>query len=100
MKLYLWKNSASETEIDGLGCCNANIKMPDSSNAHSGGIVILANDIDEAVKLAKKYTGGVDPRDCCDIGEDELPNLNAAPAIIELNDFIKPRVILYCDGNC
>jgi len=69
--------------------------MPDSSDCHSGGVVVLAESRDHAIELVKKYTKDVDPT---------LNNKNyygdkfsTEPVVLELN---KPGVIIYCNGDC
>jgi hypothetical protein len=86
MKLYLWKNVNADSDF----LNTENIRMPcGSSDCHSGGIVVLANDINEAVELIKKYTNGFD------ISKD-IENI-AAPVIIDLE---KSGVVIYCSGDC
>jgi hypothetical protein len=65
--------------------------MPGSSDCRSGGIVVLAENIEQAASLAKKYLDGKDPRLCND-GDD----FNTDPGI----DLDKPGVVIYCDGDC
>lgn len=92
MKLYLWLNSSAESDFTG----QANIIMPNGSNAHSGGVVVLAESIEEAAELAKKYLGS-DPRDCCDEGNAEGEAANAAPVVIDLD---KKGVVIHASGAC
>ena len=61
MKIFIWKNGNSDSDF----CPDENINMEEnlkghegdypSSNAHSGGIVILADNEEEAIKLFIEY---------------------------------------------
>ena len=91
MKLFLWSN---ETEQSDFGE-KINCVMPNSSNAHSGGVVVLAETEEEAIKLLKEYTRNVDIRECkTDYYNEEI---DTNPFIIPLD---KKGVVLFCDGNC
>jgi hypothetical protein len=92
MKLFLWTNGISESDF----ADTTNIKMPESSDQHSGGIVVLANDMEEAIKIAKTYPKKPDYLD----EEDEWKPWDEDPKDPIVIDLDKPGVIIYCSGDC
>ena len=91
MKLFLWLNNGSESDFtDRYNCI-----MPNSSNAHDGGIVVLAKSEEEAIKLINDYTRNVDIRE--DKEECDGGTIDTKPVIIPID---KKGVVLYCDGDC
>lgn len=92
MKIFLWANGVSESDFtDVINCV-----MPDSSNAHSGGCVVLAETEEEAIELLKKYTGKADLREKTDNYESAEP-IDTKPVLVPLE---QKGVVLYCDGDC
>ena len=71
--------------------------MPDSSNAHSGGCVVLAETEEEAIELLKKYTGEADLRERKTDDYDDGEPINTKPVLVPLE---QKGVVLYCDGDC
>ena len=95
MKIFLWSNMSGQTDFANYGS-DVNIAMPNSSNAHSGGIVVIAETLEKAIELAKKYTEGKSPVDCNeDFCNDE--KLDTKPIVLNID---KEGVVLYCDGDC
>jgi hypothetical protein len=106
LKLYLWKNSESTSDFTD----RANVNMPESSNAHSGGIVVLAESEEDAVELVKPYTRRgmshvdgkyvknppIDIRTCnWDMFSDDP--LDTSPVEIPID---KRGVVIYASGDC
>lgn len=74
-----------------------NVRMPHSSNEHSGGVVVLAENEEEAIEMVKKHSEEIDIRE---YKEDDYyidSEIDTSPIIIELD---KKGVILYADGDC
>lgn len=87
MKLFLWLNQNSKSDLTYE--YTENFFAHDSSNAHSGGAVVLAENENEAFELLKKANQGVDMRD--EKIEESKP--------IEI-PFDKKGVVIFCDGDC
>lgn len=97
MKLYIWNNGGSTSDFQPE--CNVDMgQVQDySSDAHSGGIVVLAESLEQACELAVKNLqegGDYCPTERAD-GYKYL--LTTTPAIVELD---KPGLVLYASGNC
>lgn len=90
MKLWLWKNGSSDSDFSDT----TNITMPESSDAHSGGIVVLAETKEEAIKLTEKYIGK-EPIRYYDVFEDKEGN--SEPIEIPLD---KKGVVIFARGDC
>jgi len=91
MKLFLWLNDRSDSDFtDKYNCV-----MPNSSNAHDGGIVVLAESEEEAINLTKQYTRNCDIRKLKEDYFDE--KIDTKPVIIPLD---KKGIVLFCNGNC
>lgn len=92
MKIFLWTNESQQSDFtDSINCV-----MPKSSNAHSGGCVVLAETEEEAIEILKSYTQGVDLRqEKTNVDYDE--EINTKPILVPLD---KKGVVLYCDGDC
>ena len=90
-KLYLWLNNSSESDFTD----KPNIIMPNGSNAHSGGVVVLAESIDEAAELTQKHLG-YDPRKCGIDSEMDV-EVNTSPIVIDLD---KKGVVFHGNGDC
>lgn len=99
MKLYLWKNNNSQSDADveygdNISGSVNNFYSHDSSNAHSGGCVVLAENDEEAFQLLKKYNDNFDMRN----EEDRWSEYNG-PKPIEI-PLDKKMVVLFCSGDC
>ncbi len=91
MKLFLWKNDRSESGVEQY---LNNFYHKDSSNAHSGGCVVLAENEEEAFQLLKEYNDDFDMRNETDRWDE---NNNPRPIEIPLD---KKIMVLFCDGDC
>jgi len=92
MKIFLWSNGVSGSDFTEATNC----VMPNSSNAHSGGCVVLAETEEEAIELLKKYTEKTDLRERKDNYEDGEP-IDTKPVLVPLE---QKGVVLYCNGDC
>ena len=92
LNIYLWLNGSSESDFTD----KMNIAMP-GSNAHSGGIVVLAEDEEEARKLATEHIG-LDPLECHGLDEFDMVEVeDTKPIVINLD---KKGVVIFDDGAC
>lgn len=90
LKLFLWMNGLSDSDFaDATNCI-----MPNSSNAHSGGVAVLAESEEEAVNLIMKHTRNVDIREK---KIEEYEAIDTRPIVIPLD---QKGVVIYCDGDC
>jgi hypothetical protein len=94
LKLFLWKNSESLSDFTE----KTNIDMPESSNAHSGGTVVIAESKEEALELLKPYI----KNDKGEVEEwhlfaDNKTIVNPEPVVLS---FDKKGIVIYCSGDC